>query len=218
MTIQLSSSTTIKRDRSASNNARRQQLIESTIESIAVHGFNKTTLKTVTQIARLSHGVVNFHFKSKDLLLLETMKFLVDEHLQHWRTGLKQAFDNSEAKLKALVATDFDEKIANPKRIAVWFAYWGEVNNRPAYREIADNKDRQRRHQIESLCLDLTKTGGYTDIDAGSFSTNLEAIIDGLWLQILLSPREMTAAKASKNCLTFLAATFPRHFKPNDKH
>lgn len=218
MTLSTAAPNISRRDRSVSNEARRRQLIEATIQSIATHGFNKTTLNTVTNIAGVSHGVVNFHFKSKQLLLLETMKFLVDEHLNHWRNGLKKAAGNAEARLTALVMTDFDDKIANPERLSVWFAYWGAVNNRPAYREIADNQDRERRTQIRSLCIELVETGGYSAIDPDIFSTNLEAIIDGLWLQILLFPEEMTAAKARKNCLTFLASTFPHHFKLGNKH
>ena len=215
MAIKSASSITNRRDRTTGNEARRLQLIEATIESIAIYGFNKTTLNTVTQIANLSHGVVNFHFKSKNLLLLETMKFLVEEHLNHWLTGLDKAADSAEARLKALVTTDFDEHIASPKRLAVWFAYWGEVNNRPAYREIADSKDRQRRNVIKSLCRELTQCSDCEPVDTEVFSTNLEAIIDGLWLQILLAPNEMTTRKAKSNCLSFLASTFPKHFQKN---
>jgi TetR/AcrR family transcriptional repressor of bet genes len=201
-----------KRDRSAGNEARRRQLIEATIESISVHGLNKTTLGTVTKIAKLSHGVVNFHFKSKDLLLLEAMRFLVDEHLDHWQTGLDQAGDSASDKLLAIIATDFDEKIANARRLSVWFAYWGEVNNRPAYREIAGNNDRQRRNEIKRLCRILTEQGEYQDIDAEIFSTNLEALIDGLWLSILMATSEMTSQKAKTNCRSFLSAVFFKHF------
>lgn len=201
-----------KRDRSAGNEARRQQLIEATIESISIHGLNKTTLGKVTKIAKLSHGVVNFHFKSKDLLLLEAMQFLVDEHLDHWQTGLDKAGDSASDKLLALIATDFEEKIANPKRLSVWFAFWGEVNNRPAYREIAGNIDRQRRNEISRLCQILIEQGDYKGIDAEVFSTNLEALIDGLWLSILMASGNMTAKKAKKNCRSFLSAIFFKHF------
>ncbi len=201
-----------KRDRSVGNEARRRQLIEATIESISVHGLNKTTLGTVTKIANLSHGVVNFHFKSKDLLLLEALRFLVDEHIDHWQAGLNQAGDSAPDKLLAMVATDFDEEIANPKRLSVWFAYWGEVNNRPAYREIAGNNDRQRRNEIKRLCQSLIEQGDYKGIDAEVFSTNLEALIDGLWLSILMAPSKMTAQKAKNNCRTFLSAIFFKHF------
>ena len=55
--------------RKASREARRVQLIEATIETIAVRGFARTTLTDVAQQAGLSHGLVNFHFETKEKLL-----------------------------------------------------------------------------------------------------------------------------------------------------
>nr|NIS43004.1 TetR family transcriptional regulator [Desulfuromonadales bacterium] len=51
-------------DRTANREARRRQLIEATIASIAELGFTDTTLSTVTTRAGLSHGTINFHFTS----------------------------------------------------------------------------------------------------------------------------------------------------------
>ena len=56
--------------RSATRALRRQQLIQSTIESIARRGFADTTLANVAAGAGLSRGIVNFHFRSKDQLLV----------------------------------------------------------------------------------------------------------------------------------------------------
>lgn len=205
-----------KRDRTAGNEVTRKQLIEATIESIAIHGFNKTTLSTVTRIAKMSHGIVNFHFQSKDLLLLEAMKYLVDEHLNHWRAGLRNAKNTPKDRLLALIATDFDPEIANPRRLAVWFAYWGEVSNRPAYREIAHSKDLERSGQIKLLCNALINQENKTVIDSTVFATNLEALIDGLWLRLLLSPNSINTTEAKLCCQEFLAATFPQHFPLNE--
>ena len=36
----------------------------------------------VSQGAGLSQGIVNFHFKSKELLLIETLRFISNEYLQ----------------------------------------------------------------------------------------------------------------------------------------
>jgi TetR/AcrR family transcriptional repressor of bet genes len=201
-----------RRDRSAGNEARRQHLIDATIESIAKYGFSRTTLSTVTSIAKTSHGIINFHFQSKDQLLLEAMKFLVNEHLTHWRTGLANASHSPAEQLVALISTDFDAKIIAPKRLAVWFAYLGEVNNRAEYREIADSKDRERNEQIKLLCEALKKSGHYAHVDSAVFATNLEAIIDGLWLHLLLLPKDISAHRAKQNCLTFLSSVFPKHF------
>ena len=66
--------------RAATKLLRRQQLIDSTIESIAKRGFAETTLANVADGAGLSRGIVNFHFKSKDALLVETLQYLTEDY------------------------------------------------------------------------------------------------------------------------------------------
>lgn len=201
-----------KRDRSASNEVRRKHLIDATLKSIATHGFNRTTLSTVTKIAKMSHGIINFHFQTKDQLLLEAMNYLVDEHLTHWRAGLASAKHSAADQLLSLIATDFNPKIVAPRRLAVWFAYWGEMSNRPEFRAIADSKDKERHEQMRLLCESLKQSGDYAHIDSKVFATNLEALIDGLWLHLLLLPKDISASQAQQNCISFLASTFPAHF------
>ena len=48
----------------------RQKLIESTMEVIAAEGFSGVTMAKVAERAGLSRGIGNFHFQSKEQLLL----------------------------------------------------------------------------------------------------------------------------------------------------
>ena len=50
------------------------KLISSAIKNISTKGINETTMYDVSHGAGLSQGIVNFHFKSKELLLIETLK------------------------------------------------------------------------------------------------------------------------------------------------
>ena len=59
---------------------RREQLILATIRSVADRGLVDTTIATVAQEAGLSQGIVNLHFRSKDGLLTETLRYLADEY------------------------------------------------------------------------------------------------------------------------------------------
>ena len=77
--------------RAATKALRRQQLIDSTIDSIAKRGFSGTTLADVADGAGLSRGIVNFHFKSKEMLLVETLRYLAEEYRDAWRRGLERA-------------------------------------------------------------------------------------------------------------------------------
>ena len=51
--------------------ATRQELIQATIDAIAEGGLSALTLGKITQRADLSRGLVNFHFRHKEQLLVE---------------------------------------------------------------------------------------------------------------------------------------------------
>lgn len=59
---------------------RREQLINATMKSIARNGLSGTTMAEVTREAGLSLGIANLHFKSKEKLLIETLKHMTGEY------------------------------------------------------------------------------------------------------------------------------------------
>lgn len=112
---------------------RRQQLIEATITAISRRGLSRTTLAEVAKIAGLSAGIVNFYFKSKDALLLATLRYLADEYEAACGEAVRPGGASPAAVLEAVIDTDFDPSISDPKKVAVWFAFWSEARARPAY-------------------------------------------------------------------------------------
>jgi TetR/AcrR family transcriptional repressor of bet genes len=199
-------------ERTASRKERRHQLINATIDAIAERGLSDTTLQSVTSGAGLSHGTINFHFKSKDLLFVETLKFLAQEHYNHWTALLSEAGLTPREQLIALIETDFDPSICNPKKLAVWFAFWGEAKARPAYLEICGWYDQKRLEELARVSQALKEEGGYENVNPRMAAKSVEAFVDGLWLNMLLYPDVFQRDEARQDCLSFLAGMFPSHF------
>jgi TetR/AcrR family transcriptional repressor of bet genes len=202
--------------RTASREARRRQLISATIDSIAKRGFTDTTLATVTKGAKLSHGTINFHFRSKELLFIETFKFLAEEYSDNWRAALEKAGATPRERLAAMIDADFDPAICNGKKVAVWFAFLGDRKYRPAYLDICEENDLERLGELERLCRSVNKDGEYGHDDPSVIARGLESLIDGLWLNMLVNPKSYRRNDARRTCFAFLAAVFPRHFPPVD--
>jgi TetR/AcrR family transcriptional repressor of bet genes len=201
-----------KKQPSAIRRARRLQLIEATITSISKRGFSGTTLNSVTEEAGLSHGVVNFHFDSKEALYNETLGHLADEHADHWRAALRAAGDDPAARLRAIVTADFAAPVCTRKKLAVWFAFWGQAKHRPIYLDIHSAHDAERRAALMAACEGLLQAGPYPHLSAATCTRNIEALVDGLWLSLLLSPKACTRQEALRGCFDLLASLFPTHF------
>ena len=97
--------------RTASKEQRKTQLIKATIRSIAKNGLSVTTMSTVANEAGLSQGIINLHFQSKDRLLEETLRYVVDEYRAAWFTALEKGGDSAVEKLTALIKVDFEKRI-----------------------------------------------------------------------------------------------------------
>ena len=92
-----------RQGRKGSKETRQRQSIEAPIESLPNRGSAERLLADVADGAGLSRGIVNFHFESKEKLLVETLRYLSDEYRAHWRRALHEAGPTAADKLWALV-------------------------------------------------------------------------------------------------------------------
>ena len=200
--------------RKASRELRRLQLIEATIETIAVRGYARTTLTDVATLAGLSHGLVNFHFQTKEKLLTETLRFLADEYAENWARVLATAAPDPAAQLDALLRADFNETICTQGRLAAWCAFWGETTSRPLYQQECAANDARYIAQLEQFCARLIASGGY-DLRAEQVARVLRVTSEGLWLDLMAMATPYSRDEALVTLYTCAAAFFPRHFDDN---
>nr|WP_170329885.1 TetR family transcriptional regulator C-terminal domain-containing protein [Ruegeria arenilitoris] len=207
------------RRRTESKEVRRQQLIDATIDSIAQNGIGGTTMSTVTEIAGLSLGIVNFHFKSKQNLLEETLLFLAKEHHEQWLEAFDNAGLSASEKLLAIVDAHFHPQICTPKKLAVWFAFFGEAGRRKVYRSLINDIDQERYNIALRLCSEIAEDGGYDDMPPRQVANVLEALYDGIWLELLTYPENFRRPEARDHIVAFLSKVYPDHFRmPEFKH
>jgi TetR/AcrR family transcriptional regulator, transcriptional repressor of bet genes len=179
----------VSRRRTEDKSVRKAQLIEATIDCIAKYGIAGTTLARVTEIAGLSLGLVSFHFDSKERLLEETLRYVATEYNDHWRKVNKIESKNDTERLLAIIDSTFDAKICNRKKLSVWFAFIGEHGGSATYRKIVEDLDTDRYYEIIRLLTSIT--AGKIESDLSFVVYNIETLMDGLWMSILLYPKEV---------------------------
>lgn len=194
---------------------RRKALIRATIRSVARHGFAETTMADVTREAGLSLGLVNLHFKSKDKLMEETLRYLSEEYESACFAAMASAGPTAADKLRALVDLDFSPKACDRRKLAVWFAFWGETRSRPTYQQICARNDRRYEKIVTDLCQEIIDLGGYTGINATVVANGLSGLVNGLWLDMLMTPEDMTPENGRAIAYFFLSHAFPDHFPNN---
>lgn len=206
-----------KRGRKASKEIRRLQLIEATIDSLAKRGYSETTMADVADGAGLSRGIVNFHFESKEKLLVATLQHLSDEYAAHWRNALQKAGTEPARQLEALVVSDFDRSICNKRKLAAWCAFWGEAKSRPTYQALCGARDEAYQQVFIDLCTALKQEGGY-GFDPEPLALGLSTMLEGLWLRLLMGTEAITRDSALQAANEFLASAFPKHYPQRARH
>jgi TetR/AcrR family transcriptional repressor of bet genes len=198
--------------RDALKEARKVQLMEATIDCIAARGFADLTLADVAKAAGLSVGIVNFYFRSKDVLLIETLRHLVADYVKQTNENIRSAGTTAAAQIDAMIESDFHRTIANRKRVTVWYAFWGETRWRPEFLKICQQLSDSFHEETKAAFARLTAEGGYSDIDPDLVARGFDAMIDGLWLDMLINPKAVERDAAKQVVRTYLAGIFPNEF------
>lgn len=198
--------------RAIAKEQRRYQLIQATINCVANRGFSATTMADITKEAGLSMGIVNLHFQSKEKLLLETLEYLAEEYKGLWEKVLYQPAAAPAAKLAALIELDFSKAVADRKKLAVWFAFWGETRSHPAYMKTCAAYDKQYTERETELFADLIREGNYKNLDPQILTMTLDALTEGLWLDMLLALNNVDRNRAKAIATAYLHNIFPNHF------
>ena len=197
--------------RRAAKSVRRRQLIEAAIKSIAKRGLGDTTLAHVSKAAGLSQGIINLHFTNKENLLYETLKYIRSEYEQNWRSALEKSDADPASQLTALLKADYQSAVADVKKLAVWFAFWGEAKSRPTYKKICQERVTDYSEILQELIVELIEEGGYSDINVADLAEGIIAMADGLWLNILISANGFKRSDAERVMMQYLAQVFPEH-------
>ncbi len=168
---------------------RKAQLIAAALESIAKRGLLETTITHISKGAGMSRGIINFYFTSKEMMLRETLKTLIDEYEAEWLEALAKAPDDGRARLGAIVAAHFNKKLCSARRLNVMSAFWGHAATQSAYRNQLEAADAKIENTLTEA---LAHTLGGSLEEARSAATELHALIRGLWLSFMLNPQDVS--------------------------
>jgi len=190
---------------------RRGQLIESTIEVIYREGLSRLTLAKVARDAGLSTSIVNFYFKTKEQLLLETLQTVSQEY----EAAVDKAFESSPdpiETLRALVDATLDPELCTPARAAVWYAFMGESQARVDYTRAVRVRELAIRQRVEALFILVFSEAGVS-ASQGSHAVALarafDGLIDSVWEQSMMEPETLDLDHARTICFDYLKSVLP---------
>ncbi|MBW4050974.1 MAG: Rieske 2Fe-2S domain-containing protein [Proteobacteria bacterium] len=196
----------------------RQRLIDACISALHLYGPSRTTVEKVVAIADLSPGIVRFYFDSKDAMLVASLAHLAAEFDQRVLAPLASLKASPVRALQQLVELYFDPEIASPRKVSVWYSFWGEASSRQEYQDICGRKDEDFAALVRELVGALILQTGARHLDADAVSLGLIGVLEVLWQGIAFqSESNIDRDAARRRSLAYLASVFPGMFPPARK-
>ncbi|MDY0883524.1 TetR/AcrR family transcriptional regulator [Dongia soli] len=197
--------------------SRQRQLIEATSQVIVKVGISGVTLQRVAEVADITAGMVNFHFKSKDALLKATLESLVSDYIEQLASALEKAATSPAESLRIIAEQHFSAPLMTRDKLTLWYAYWGETQAHGSYRQICSSAKDFLHDLINNLVMQLQAPNGNTEL-ARAITAGFIGIISHLSQEYFAAPERVDLRASIATCLAYLAHAFPEHGfeKPKD--
>lgn len=164
---------------------RKQELIEATIKSIESHGFQGTTIMTISREASMSAGIISHYFGSKQGLILATIRYLLEQLKQDLLQQIATCEQpmTAELRLQMIVDTNFSCFQQSTSVTRTWLCFWAQALHDPELARLQRvNSKRLQRNLLYSYKQVITDP-----VQAAIAANMTAAMIDGFWLRSSLS-------------------------------
>lgn len=194
----------------ASRQRQRLRLIEACITALHEHGPSRTTIDKVVRIADMSPGIVNFYFETKAALLMAALDHLAGEFEQFVQLPVAALRDRPAEALDRAIDLYLDPTIASPRKVSVWYSFWGEASGRGEYQAICGKRDQAFADLVRDLIVARIEERGDRHLDAEAVALGLIGSLEMLWQEIAFREEDDIDRDAMRaRCRAYLASVFP---------
>jgi AcrR family transcriptional regulator len=185
--------------------ARRLALIDACAAGLAARGAAGVSVRTVCADAGVSPGLLRHYFDGIADLIAATYTHVAGQVTAAIGAAVAQAGPDPRARLHAHVTASFHPPIATPELLATWLAFWSLVKTDARIAAL-------HRELYARACRDLEallRSAGMKPAEAPIAAIAVNALVDGLWLELSLGAGAFTTADAEAMARTWLAAWLP---------
>ena len=186
--------------------ARRASLIAACARVLAREGAAGASVRAIALEAGASPGLIGHYFSGVDALVAATYAQVEARVTTALDEAVAAAGPDPRARLEAYVCASLLPPIADSDLLSTWIAFWSLVRARPEIAALHDEQYGRFRAGLEALLAD----SGVSAAALRRTAIAITALVDGLWLELCLSPEtfaEGEAAAIARSGLSALIST-----------
>jgi TetR/AcrR family transcriptional repressor of bet genes len=177
---------------------RRRDLVEAAYLTFLEHGMQGMTMARIGERAGMSHGIVNYYFRSKDELLAAVMRKSLFSIMAETLRRLRLAVTPRE-RVSAIVAGNFPPEIFTLEIARAWLSYYAMMGQHPEFDRVQRVSDGRLASNLNHALKQLTCERHALDL-----GLSIAIMIDGAWLRHARSNDTMDAASAVRHIEDFV--------------
>lgn len=159
-----------------------QVLLRSTYRLVSQRGVHRVSLEDVAELSGVSKGLVLYHFKTKERLILATMRWALSSTAERIRGAMAVAH-SPESKVLAMI----DAIWVSPETNRAFYLTYVDLAAHAARNESFTELSETFHSIVDLLYADAVRdgvaAGAFAVDDVDEAATVVRAIIDGLFLQ-----------------------------------
>jgi transcriptional repressor BetI len=176
--------------RASIESIRRQELIKAAYETFRQYGFRGLTMARIGKQAGMSHGIINYYYKSKDDLLIAMVRYANRLIMEDVIRRLNEA-DTPLARLDAIIEGNFPLHLYDRATASAWVSFYSAVPEHPEFDRLQTLFYRRLRSNLLDCLASLTSRA-----EAVLLVKGISVMIDGMWMRCAIEKEGLDRSEA----------------------
>jgi AcrR family transcriptional regulator len=183
--------------------SRKREILEATWRLIAERGYHEVRVADIAAEVGTATGTVHYHFPGKQDVLIEALRYCVEQAFARQTEELRKLDDARERLLRLI-----DMQLPRPGQVRdewnVWAQFWAEAALRPELRPTHNDFYDRWRSAVTHTVARGVEQGVFRDVDQEQFALHLTALTDGLAIQVLTGSPHVSVSRMRDILTDFL--------------
>ncbi|MCV2885972.1 TetR/AcrR family transcriptional regulator [Aestuariibacter sp. AA17] len=190
--------------RPSNTQKRKQEIVTALLRVMADLGYEKASIQAIAREAGLTPGLIHYHFKTKQEILLSAVNWIVtsaEKRLAKFQEVKQTPWEKLEAFINARLATG---EAQMPEIVSAWVVIAAESIRQPEVREIYQGLIQTQLDMFAALLIDVWEAKTKRDEDVIHLSAIVIAAIEGAFQLSVTAPQAMPKNYAATSVINLI--------------
>jgi AcrR family transcriptional regulator len=188
---------------------RRRRLLEATWRLIAERGYHVVRVADIARMCGTSTGTVHYYFPGKQDVLVEALKYCVEQAFERQSAELK-GIEDARERLLRLVEMQLPQAKDVCDEWSIRLQFWAEAAIRPELRDVHNQFYSRWLDTVVRIVRRGQRQGVFREVDAHQAALRLTALTDGAAIKVLTGAPGMTVDLMRQMLVEFIDQNLAR--------